>query len=81
VHIVSVLSKFVVHCDSIVEMKLLLENLKKIVSFKKLMKSLVDTDCQSLITNIAHLLDSKMDQPNYERQIVELLRFCKKLAK
>jgi hypothetical protein len=59
--IVAVLSKFVVHCDSIVEMKLLLVNLEKIVSFKKLMKEIAKTDCAALISNISKLLERKMD--------------------
>jgi hypothetical protein len=79
--IVTVLSKFVVHCDSIVEMKLLLVNLEKIVSFKKLMKEIAKTDCASLIRNISKLLERKMDQPEYDVQIDQLLRFCKKLGK
>jgi hypothetical protein len=60
-HIVAVLSKFVQHCSTIVEMRLLLANLEKIVSFKKLMKSLVDTDCASLIQNLAKLLERLKD--------------------
>lgn len=62
-------------------MRLLLANLEKIVSFKKLMKSLVDTDCASLIQNISHLLERLKDKDEYEMEIVELLRFCKKLGK
>ena len=46
-------------------MRLLLANLEKIVSFKKLMKSLVDTDCASLIQNISHLLERLKDKDEY----------------
>jgi hypothetical protein len=47
-------------------MKLLLVNLEKIVSFKKLMKEIANTDCGALIKNISKLLERKMDQPDYE---------------
>ena len=62
-------------------MKLVLLNLERISCFKKLMKSLAETQCDILIKNISAFMLKSKDKDDYANSIEQLMKFCKKLSK
>jgi len=82
--ILLILSEFISHCTSEVEIKLVLLNLDKISGFKKVLKTLTENEnCGALVANIGKYLKNnlKNDDPKILTAFEQLVRFCKKLSK
>lgn len=50
-------------------MKLVLLNLERISCFKKLMKGLAETQCETLIKNISNFLNKSINKEEYTNSI------------
>jgi len=81
--ILAILSEFISHCTSEVEIKLVLINLEKISDFKKVLKTLAENkNCGALMSNIGKYLKNnvKSDDPKILTAIESLIKFCKKIS-